>query len=180
MKVRLKGGDSHPRWAMALTVFASLLDNSHADRVGRVGLMMPITDGREGNAPVSQSFLSITCAAKLAVRHVNEGIDTVVPGLRAQMNLTNLEVTLYNTGLSESPAIVSYRKLLADGRRALVGAARSAVSTPLAQLGKIDRIPQCSYWSSAPALSNKLLYPYCAQPDAPLPCAPLCDGSIWA
>ena len=53
-----------------------------------------------------------------------------------------------------------------DGAQALVGAARSAVSMPLAMLSKIDQMPQCSYWSSSPSLSDTLLYPYCAPPSA--------------
>ena len=47
-----------------------------------------------------------------------------------------------------------------DGAQALVGAARSAVSMPLAMLSKIDAMPQCSYWSSSPTLSDTALYPY--------------------
>ena len=43
------------------------------DKVGTVGLLMPITDaGQEQQSFLSRGFLSLTCAAKLAVRHVNE------------------------------------------------------------------------------------------------------------
>ena len=112
---------------------------------------------------LSQNFLSLTCAAKLAVRHVNERNNTIIPGLsNLAGNLTRLDTTLYDTGFSESPAINAYRQLVAAGEQAVVGAARSAVSAPVATLGKIDKMPQCSYWSSSPSLSNKLLYPYCA------------------
>jgi hypothetical protein len=133
-----------------------------AEKVGKLGMIMPITNSPTGEY-LSQDFLSLTCAAKLAVKHVNEGTSTIVPGLSDLVaNLTRLNATLYDTGFSESPAIMSYRKLLIAGERALVGAARSAVSQPLAMLGNIDKLPQCSYWSSSPSLSNKLLYPYCA------------------
>ena len=48
----------------------------------------------------------------------------------------------------------------ARGVHGIVGAARSAVSTPVAQLGAVDRMPQLSYWSSSPRLSDKAVYPY--------------------
>ena len=46
------------------------------------------------------------------------------------------------------------------GVHGIVGAARSAVSTPVAQLGAVDHMPQLSYWSSSPQLANKAVYPY--------------------
>jgi hypothetical protein len=63
---------------------------------------------------------------------------------------------------SASPAIVSYRQVVQNGAHAMIGAARSAASLPLALLGAVDTMPQCSYWSTAPSLSNMRLYPYCA------------------
>jgi len=75
-------------------------------------------------------------------------------------NLTQLTGMIYDTGYSATPATVSYRQMVADGGVAMVAAARSAVSGPLATQGKIDQIPQCSYWSSSPSLSDTLLYPY--------------------
>jgi hypothetical protein len=68
---------------------------------------------------------------------------------------------------SASPALVSYRQMMQGGPNAMVAAARSAVSMPLAQLGALDTMPQCSYWSSSPSLSDKQLYPYCAPSFAP-------------
>ena len=63
---------------------------------------------------------------------------------------------------SAASALVSYRQMTQAGAHAMVGAARSAVSMPLAQLGALDVMPQCSYWSSSPTLSDTQLYPYCA------------------
>ena len=103
------------------------------------------------------------CAARLAVSHVNAGNASVVPGLNASVaNLHSVIGSIYDSGYTESKALASYNELLADGGEAIVGAARSAVSMPLASLAKIDEVPQCSYWSSSPDLSNKLDYPYCA------------------
>jgi len=81
---------------------------------------------------------------------------------KLDFGLTTLTILLYDTGFSSSPAIRSYRKVLAAGSKALVGAARSTVSALLATLAKVDKMPMCSYSSSSPGLSNKLLYPYCA------------------
>eukprot|EP00966_Prymnesium_polylepis_P120903 2793771-Prymnesium_polylepis.1 len=125
-------------WLLLLPV-----GNAGAEKTCKLGMIMPITNDPTG-AYLSQDFLSLTCAAKLAVKHVNEGTNTIVPGLSDLVaNLTHLNVTLYDTGFSESPAIMAYRQLLATGEHALVGAARSAVSQPLAMLGKIDKLPQC-------------------------------------
>jgi hypothetical protein len=63
---------------------------------------------------------------------------------------------------SASPAIISYRQMVQGGAQAMVGAGRSAVSMALAQLGNLDAMPQCSYWSSSPSLSDTNMYPYCA------------------
>ena len=126
-----------------------------------LGLILPYTSGGEELSGIT--WKQVVCAARLAVTHVSERDETVVPGLEAlTANLTNLTSSMYDTGYSASPAIVSYRQLRADGGMAMVAAARSAVSKPLAQLGEIDRMPQCSYWSSSPSLSESKLYPYCA------------------
>eukprot|EP00966_Prymnesium_polylepis_P228746 5293719-Prymnesium_polylepis.1 len=58
-------------------------------------------------------------------------------------NLTQLTGMIYDSGYSEGPATMSYRQMLADGGEAMVGAARSAVSKPLATLGSVEQIPQC-------------------------------------
>jgi hypothetical protein len=81
----------------------------------------------------------------------------------------NVAVTWLPCADSASPAIVSYRQMLQNGAKAMVAAARSAVTMPLAQLGALDMMPQCSYWSSSPSLSNTQLYPYCVSSAAPYP-----------
>ena len=125
-----------------------------------VGLLLPNTN--LGTPLPGHSWKQVTCAAQLAVKHVNERQQLVVSNLRnLTANLTSITYSMYDTGYSASPAIVSYRRVRADGGVALVGAARSAVSTPLAQLGEVDKMPQCSYWSSSPSLSDTQLYPYC-------------------
>jgi hypothetical protein len=78
------------------------------------------------------------------------------------MNMTRL-----SCAVGASTSIVSYRQMRGAGAHAMVGAARSTVSVALAQLGTLDTVPQCSYWSSSPSLSDTLRYPYCAPPLAP-------------
>ena len=121
------------------------------------------------------TFKQLTCGARLAVNHVNARDEGVVPGLgRMVSNLTHLAGLIYDTGYSATPATISYRQMKEDGATAMVGAARSAVSTPLATQAKIDKIPQCSYWSSSPSLSDVLQYPYCACPRPRQPARCLC------
>ena len=131
------------------------------DKVGRIGLLMPITNAPTGQL-LNQNFLSLTCAVKLAVRHINERVDAVVPGLGAMtQNLTRLDATLYDSGFSNSLAVSSFLQMqTGDGVNAVVGPARSAPSLTTAFIGKTYKMPQCSYWASSPLLSNKVLYPY--------------------
>ena len=132
-------------------------------KVAKLGLILPYMNADAGEVLAGVAWKQVTCAARLAVRHVNEGFEGVVPGLQSMAsNLTSLEGRMYDTGYSPTPATISYRQMVEDGSTAMVAAARSAVSGPLATQGKIDKIPQCSYWSSSPSLSDALLYPYCA------------------
>ena len=75
-----------------------------------IGVIMPHTSlGRE---LLGDTWKQCTCAAVLAVRHVNARHEAVVPGLAAlTANLTRLNGSVYDTGYSASPAIVSYREL---------------------------------------------------------------------
>jgi hypothetical protein len=135
--------------------------------VARIGMIMPHMNADKGEVLPGVLWKQVTCAARLAVTHVNARYAGIVEGLDAMVgNLTHLTGIIYDTGYSATPATVSYRQMIADGGTAMVAAARSAVSGPLATQGKIDQIPQCSYWSSSPSLSDVLQYPYCE--DAPV------------
>lgn len=109
-------------------------------KTGKMGLFMPITTG--GVQLMEDPFLSFTCAASLAVHHVNTRDESIVHGLGELVQNFTLEATVFDTGFTESVAIESYRKFYAAGNNVLVGAVRSAVSAPLALFGQIDRIPQ--------------------------------------
>ena len=140
----------------------AMLSLATTPKSAHLGLITP--QSLEGNVFGDVKWKQVSCAAMLAVKHVTQGNETIVPGLKAlTSNLTNFTGGLYDTGYRPSPAIVSYRQMKADGAMAIVGAARSAVSKPLAQLAAIDKMPQCSYWSTSPSLSDESLYPYCAR-----------------
>jgi|EP00966_Prymnesium_polylepis_P108910 hypothetical protein len=125
---------------MRAGVFLLLLAVVGAKRA-QIALMIPQTGVDSDHVLWKQ----VTCAALLAVKHVRTRDDSVVQGLAAlTSNLTVVAGSVYDTGYKPSPAIRSYRIVLKDGGYAIVAAARSAVSTPLAQLGAIDRMPQAS------------------------------------
>ena len=83
---------------------------SMATKSATVGLIMPQTIN--GETELSTNWKQATCAAKLAVKHVTFGTETIVPGLASlTSNLTEFDATLYDTGYRPSPAIVSYRQV---------------------------------------------------------------------
>eukprot|EP00966_Prymnesium_polylepis_P189686 4395070-Prymnesium_polylepis.1 len=134
---------------LSVAILASLLVAS-AKKTTHLGLILPYTN--KGDLLAGDLWKQTHCAAIIAVSHVNSKFEGIVPGLAAlTSNLETLNSSTYDTGYSASPAIVSYRQMRADGAVAMVAAARSAVSMPLAQLGEIDHMPQCSYWSSSPS-----------------------------
>lgn len=134
---------------MRVTALLAMLGVAGAVVNPKIGMIMPQTNN--GAALPGITWKQVTCAALLAVQHVNNNDNTIVPTLSTiTSNLGTLTGNLYDTGYSASPAIVSYRQMRADGGQALVGAARSAVSTPLAQLAEIDQVPQVAttHWNA--------------------------------
>jgi len=130
-------------------------------KTAQIGMIMPWTDEDSGKVLEGVTWKQMICAGRLAVHHVNSRFEGIVPGLGSLVsNLTHLTGKIYDTGYAATTATISYRKMRAEGSTAMVAAARSAVSVPLATQGKIDQIPQCSYWSSSPSLSDQLQFPY--------------------
>jgi len=126
-----------------------------------IGMIMPYTNADKQQPLPGSTWRQVICAGKLAVSHVNSRHEEIVPGLGAIVgNLSWLSDRVYDSGYTPTEAMLQYRQFSADGAVAMVGAARSAVSTPLATQGKIDQIPQCSFWSSSPALSDVLQFPF--------------------
>ena len=106
------------------------------------------------------------CASLLAVQHLNSQTNTIVPNLgslfppSAGHTVASLP---YDSGSNKADSIKSYRLARAAGAHAIVGAARSACSIPIAMLGGIDAMPQVSSSSSSHTLSNKEDYPFFAR-----------------
>ena len=123
-----------------------------------IALLMRLTDPR---GSLGDYWMGVGCAAILAVRHFNDHDGSVVPQFASSPNRSlRLNEIVFDTASTEAGGIRAYRTALEKGMHGFVGAARSAVSQPVAQLGSIDRIPQLSYWSSSPDLSNKQVYGY--------------------
>ena len=95
----------------------------------------------------------MSCAAVLAVRHVNARNGSVVPALGG-LSGTHFRAVVRDTGSVPLSGIISYREAVEQGAHAIVGAARSAVTMPIATLSAIDKLPMMSYWSSSPELSE--------------------------
>ena len=108
---------------------------------------------------LSRDWQGIACSALGAIRHINEGNGSVVPelALGAHENLGWLSPLLYDTDSTAKGGIIAYRHARAMGASAFVGAARSAVVEPLAEIGNVDGLPMISYWATSPDLSE---YPY--------------------
>eukprot|EP00966_Prymnesium_polylepis_P313292 7239093-Prymnesium_polylepis.1 len=70
---------------------------------------------------------------------------------------------VYDTTSVEAGGIRAYRSAINASADAIVGAARSAVSTPVSLLGAVDKMPQISYWSSSPTLADKNIYTHFAR-----------------
>ena len=126
----------------------------------RNGTLMVLTALTNIGTDLGISYKQIACSTFLAAHHVRNGDNSVVPNLHALTGNLDLSLEMYDTQMFEQVAIRGYLDGRSKGARALIGAQRSAVSMPLALLSGIDQIPQCSFWSSSPSLSNKLLYPY--------------------
>ena len=85
----------------------------------------------------------VACAMVLAVRHAATRNGQVVNEL-ANITRTHFTEVARDSGSTAFSGIIAYRELLAHRVHAIVGAARSAVTRPLAQLGAVDVMPMMS------------------------------------
>ena len=84
----------------SIVVFS--LTATTTSKMGSIGLLMPITN-QLGSPPtvLGPQFLSLTCAANLAVIHVNTGDDSVVSGLSELVQNFTINATVYDTGFTQ-------------------------------------------------------------------------------
>ncbi|KAK3257437.1 hypothetical protein CYMTET_33474, partial [Cymbomonas tetramitiformis] len=130
-------------------------------------------------SPTGDPFwCKVAAMAVLAIFHVNERNDTVVP-TASQLDAGNwaaaaggrfaVTYMLLNSADTDDDGnagtlAFSEECLHYDARRngcaALIGAAYSRTSSPVATLGGVYNVPQVSYWSSSEELSSESSYPY--------------------
>ena len=122
-----------------------------------VALLLQLT----GETGLIGGAAAVACAAVLAVADANNRDGTVVPQF-ADMpaDMFPIRALAYDTQSSRFGGIMAYRNASALGASVMVGPGRSVVSTPLAELGAVDRIPTISYWASSPILSDQITYPF--------------------
>jgi len=141
---------------------------SAAHRDVRLGLYMPASKDLTNVFTEDQGdfFLASSAMSLLAVDHFNARDPTVLPVLSDAYSLDKcpiqLNATLVDTGYTATNVMSQYVKRYSDPAMefdAVVGAARSACSMPLATLVGIDQIPMVSYWSTSAKLEDKGAYP---------------------
>ncbi|GMH51949.1 hypothetical protein TrLO_g13998 [Triparma laevis f. longispina] len=139
-----------------------------------VALMQRLTDLREasGAQVLSDAWRTVAIGSLLGVKDFNEKNDRYVSKVSDYTSCdVELVPTMYDTGSNARGSIIAYRaarQAAEDGGydlHAMVGAARSDASKPMATLAGIDGIPQVSYWSTSDAFdqNHASTYPYFAR-----------------
>ena len=112
-----------------------------------------------GSSETDGFSVPVLSAAETALRHVRERNGAVVREL-AFINRTRFVSHAFDTESDGFGGLIAYRQAHERGVHGIVGAARSAVSEPVAQTAAVDRTVQLSYWSSSPDLADKSVYPF--------------------
>jgi len=120
----------------------------------RVAALMPLTGVNVTNGK-GNDYRQLACGPVFAAGHVNAAIDSVVPTLSSLVGGSKVDTLMYNSSTAEAAtSVIAYRDSLRRGARAVVGPPYSSIAKYLALLGGIDQVPMCSYWASAPSLSD--------------------------
>lgn len=112
----------------------------------KIGGLFPLTGALSGGG------IERNAAARMAVDNINAN-DSILNGY-------TLEMIVRDTQTYPTAGAAAAQEIIADGAVAIVGAASSAVSKAVAEVAAPNKIPQVSYSSSSPELSNKTEYPY--------------------
>ena len=146
-------GDFSTRWTanagQALTY--STADNSRPFDGAEIGLLLRLTDA---SVDLGTEPRVAACAALLAARHATERNGGVVPELATLSHGFFMHMRLADMSSDAPTAIEAYRSAETAGVDGIIDGASSAVNVHLAQLGALDALPQLSYYSSSPGLSN--------------------------
>jgi ABC-type branched-subunit amino acid transport system substrate-binding protein len=122
------------------------------------GLLLPY--GLEGNESAGVTLLSqhLSCAATLAMHHLNQRDGAVVPLLASvPASSTRLQLRAFDTMGTPPGGLDAYGAAVQAGAFALIGPVYSSVTIPIAtsSLG----LPQISPTATSYALADKALYP---------------------
>eukprot|EP00961_Rhodomonas_salina_P055183 741347-Rhodomonas_salina.1 len=123
-----------------------------------VGIMVPLRWG--GDSPMQARHMRYAASAAMAAYHINHRVATLVP-LAAELLPANFNIVL---DIQDSMALPSEAVKLAvtwqeEGRHAIIGSYRSAVTGPLALTASIDGTPVIAYGATASTLSDRDTYP---------------------
>ncbi|MCE7735883.1 MAG: ABC transporter substrate-binding protein [Candidatus Heimdallarchaeota archaeon] len=111
-----------------------------------LGGLFPLTGGLSGGGVEREA------AFRLAIEEINAD-DTFLPD-------TTIKYLIRDTGTDATQGSTAATELIDSGVIGLVGAASSTVSKAIAKIAETSKIPQISYSSTNPGLSDKTEYPY--------------------
>lgn len=120
-----------------------------------LALLMPDLD--------ADPWQAVTCAALLAVRHINSRNGSLVPIVGAGPDDGyELRPILRATGSVVHEALFAFYSAMGNRPHAVVGPAHSRLSRTLALMTSTEEsiVPMLSYWSSDTALSDMAAYPH--------------------
>ena len=123
----------------------------------KIGGLFPLTGA------LSAGGVERRAAAQMAVDNINAN-DSLLSGY-------TLELVVKDTATDPANGEAMAKELAAAGVVGFVGAAASSVSKAIAAVAEQNKIPQISYSSSDPDLSNKTNYPYFMRMISPDPLA---------
>jgi len=169
------------RWAVAALLLVRRCASDDDADVLRLGMLVPFSALRSSDAARSRisefravryangEFRSIAVAMIAAARHFNERNGTVVRAFAEELDGCGVTIDfgarLWDTAAEPRGTIETYGTARAENGGAtpfdaVVGPARSASSQSLATALTIERVLVMSYWSTAPALDDRISYPY--------------------
>eukprot|EP00961_Rhodomonas_salina_P126309 1701312-Rhodomonas_salina.2 len=142
-------------WAL---LAASLAMESSAMN-GSVGILLPLRWGGL-EAPIEPWDIRYAASAAMAVYHINNRVASLVP--KAAQLLPpgfTLDVDMQDSMAKPSVAVHHAVAWSGEGRHAIVGSYRSAVTGPLALAASIEATPVVVWGAVSSSLSDRDLYP---------------------
>jgi ABC-type branched-subunit amino acid transport system substrate-binding protein len=148
---------------------SAIIRVSASKRIGRIATIHTISSETEGQITPAPFAISSGIAGFLAMREFNNRSGTILPGLPQLIGDCDLELDMFMYDAERSPIVAARRLLHAFDvvhsvetpfPMAIVGAARSAISEPLAILTGTYATPQISPASTSAELDNPDIFSY--------------------